>query len=372
MSESSVAAFKNVKPGDDAPKFQLGEVGGKDSVSLDGYFNKSKAIIVVFWSTWSPRSLKELKDLVKVVEEYGEKGVDVIAVNVEKEEPLIEEFNKMNEIKESLKLNYKMLMDKGLEIFYDYGVVAVPSSVLLDGGGVIRKIYDGYPTSTILDMRTDIEVMLGMQEPEKEIVVVKEVIPEELKKAKLHYGIGRKLVERGMCSKAVRELEESAGLDEKFDLPLVLLGEVYELEYQRVRSKAKKKAKLEKACDAFKRAAQRNNENLFAHSGLVRIYSHQGKLKEADEAVKVILKADSNFVTGIVAHGILLQAKGKDKEAIEEFKRALEYNRNMPKVNYLIAKSYKKINDNKNAVLSLKLSFKQLLTKIQRNMAQEK
>jgi tetratricopeptide (TPR) repeat protein len=370
ITGSSVAAFKNVKIGEDAPKFNLKEIDSNESVSLDSYFTENKVTIVIFWSTWSPRSQKQLGEFIKVKSEYGDKGVDIIAVNVEKEEATPEELNKMKEIQKELGVDFKMVLDSGLSIFNDYGVVAVPSTVLLDSEGVIKKTYDGYPTSALLDMKIDIEVMLGIREPEKDVQVAEDKGPKILKKAKLRYGLGRKLIDRGMASKAVRELEKSAEIDKNYDLPLVLLGEVYESEYRRVRKKAKKAEKLDKAIDAFNRAIERNAINLFAYSGLVRVYSTQGKFKEADEAMKTIIKEDSNFVTGIVANGILLQAKGNHDEAIVEFKRALEYNRNLPKVKYLMAKSYEKIEDYENAALSLKESFKQLSTTVQLNMMQ--
>jgi tetratricopeptide (TPR) repeat protein len=372
MDESSVAAFKNVKLGETAPNFTLKEVDGKDSVTLENYYEKNKVIIVAFWATWSPRSINELKDLKKIVKEYGDKGVGVIAVNVEKEEPTDEEYKEMKKIKKTLETGYKLILDSGLSMFHEYGVVAVPSTVILDGAGVIKKIYDGYPTSAILDMRTDVEVMLGLREYEEEVEVVEVKGPKILKAAKLHYGVGRKLMERGMGLKSVNELEKAAKLDKNYDLPLVLLGEVYEAESVRVRSKSKKATNRGKAVDAFSRAIERNDQNLFAYSGLVRVHVRQGDLDKADEVMKTIFKIDSNFITGIIANGILLQAKNKDDEAIKEFKRALEYNRNMPEVYYLMAKSYEKQSNYKESITSLKESFRQLVKKVQLNKLQEK
>jgi peroxiredoxin len=373
MGESSVAAFKNVKLGETAPNFSLKEIDSKTSVTLEEYYEKNEVIIIAFWATWSPRSKNELKDLKNLIKDYGDKGVVVIAVNVEKEEPTSEEFEEMKKIRDTLEADYKLILDSGLAMFNEYGVVAVPSTVILDGAGVIKKIYDGYPTSAILDMRNDVEIMLGLREPEKEVEVVEVKGPKILKTAKLHYGVGRKLVERGMGLRAVNELEKSAKLDENYDLPLVMLGEVYEAASARTRSKSKKSANLEKAADAFDRALKRNDQNLFAYSGLVRVYVQQGDIPKADEAMKNIFDIDPDFITGIIANGILLQAKNKDDEAIKEFTRALEYNRNMPKVYYLMAKSYEKLNKHEESIANLKKSFKQLVTKIQtKNVAKKK
>jgi len=152
-SESSVAAFKNVKLGEDAPKFNLKEIDSEELTSLDSYIEKNKVILVVFWSTWSPRSQQQLGDLKKMRDELGDKGLEIIAVNVEKEEATPEELKTMKDIKTSLSIDFKLLLDAGLSVFQEYGVVAVPSTVVLDSAGVIKKIYDGYPSSALLDIQ---------------------------------------------------------------------------------------------------------------------------------------------------------------------------------------------------------------------------
>ncbi len=371
FGESSVAAFKNVKIGEPAPGFTLSEVGGSESVSLESYYNKNKVTIVVFWATWSPRSRKELSELRKMIKDYGDKGVDVVAVNVEKEEPTAEELAEMNKIKESIAGDFKLLLDNGLNSFREYGVVAVPSTVILDETGAIKRIFDGYASSVYMDMTAEVEIMLGIREPEVEVMVAKVEGPKINKKAKLRYGMGRKLVERGMGLKAVRELEHSARLDEKYDLPLALLGEVYEAEAERVRSKAKKGKNLDLAVDAYKRTLIRNDSNLFAYCGLARVYARQKKFDEAGEALDHAFNIDTGFITCIVSHAILLQERGDHAGAIVEFRKALELNKNLPKVHYLASKSYKSLKQYDKSVASLKESFKQLITTVQLNMAQE-
>ena len=56
----AAAAFKNIQEGMEAPAFRLKDTAGAD-VALEGY-RKEKAVVVVFWATWSDRSIAELKD----------------------------------------------------------------------------------------------------------------------------------------------------------------------------------------------------------------------------------------------------------------------------------------------------------------------
>ena len=46
-------------------------------------YKDAKAVLLIFWATWSQRSLLELEDLKKLEEKYREQGLRILAVNVE-------------------------------------------------------------------------------------------------------------------------------------------------------------------------------------------------------------------------------------------------------------------------------------------------
>jgi len=77
----AAAAFKNIKVGDQALPVQLEDLQGQEH-SLAKY-RESKAVLLFFWATWSQRSLTELADLEKFQAEYSDKGLKILAVNVE-------------------------------------------------------------------------------------------------------------------------------------------------------------------------------------------------------------------------------------------------------------------------------------------------
>ena len=57
----AAAAFKNIKIGDQALPIQLQDLDGQEH-SLAQY-KDAKAVLLVFWATWSQRSVQELGDL---------------------------------------------------------------------------------------------------------------------------------------------------------------------------------------------------------------------------------------------------------------------------------------------------------------------
>ena len=74
------AAFKYIKKGMEVPDITLKTLKGYE-VNLAG-LKGSPASIIVFWATWSARSVPALEEVQKIAEEYGEKGLNVLTVNV--------------------------------------------------------------------------------------------------------------------------------------------------------------------------------------------------------------------------------------------------------------------------------------------------
>lgn len=64
-----------------APDFTLAGTDG-ESYSLSGY--KGKVIIVNFWATWCPPCREEIPDLIKIQKEYGEKGLQIVSISVDR------------------------------------------------------------------------------------------------------------------------------------------------------------------------------------------------------------------------------------------------------------------------------------------------
>ncbi len=223
-SPKAAAAFKNVQTGAEAPAFKLADLSGNE-VSLET-FKGDNAVILVFWATWSGRSLDELRDVQKLVAEYGPKGLKAVAVNVEHEHTTERRPADDPEKAASLNLTFPVLLDKGLDTFRNYGVVAVPSTGTLGRGNVLRDAFNGYPSFVFLELKSQVETLLGMKPVETAVAAKADTSHKPTRPALLNYNLGRRLYAFGMADKAEPKLRAAAAADPAWAAPNVLLGEV--------------------------------------------------------------------------------------------------------------------------------------------------
>ncbi len=236
----AAAAFKNIKVGDQALPVQLQDLEGQEH-SLAEY-RDSKAILLFFWATWSQRSHAELADLAKFHAQYGDKGLQILAVNVENQKIDDEDLRQIRAILEENEISYPVLIDEGLKTYNEWGVIATPTTAIVSGDGVVTFDLSSYPTSGYLDMEQAIQKALGLYvEEEKAAEVEPSYVPK--REAMLHLGLGRRHAEKGFMTKALPELEKAAVADSGWAEPQMYLGYVH----FRMGESEKAGASLEKA-----------------------------------------------------------------------------------------------------------------------------
>lgn len=217
----AAAAFRNLKAGDQALPLEAEDLEGNPHTLAD--YGGSSALLVFFWATWSDHSLKELDDLVKLDRQYGEKGLKIIAVNVENQHLDADDLVRIEKIVREKKVLFPVLVDKGLKTFNEWGVIATPTTALVNREGTVVFELSGYPTAGYLEIDTAIRKELDLfQEEEKAAVKAPGYVPN--RKAMLHFGMGKRLMERGLPSKALPELQEAAEADTHFPDPSIYLG----------------------------------------------------------------------------------------------------------------------------------------------------
>ncbi len=236
----AAAAFKNIKVGDQALPVQLQDLEGQEH-SLAEY-RDSKAILLLFWATWSQRSHAELADLAKFHAQYGDKGLQILAVNVENQKIDDEDLRQIRAVLEENEISYPVLIDEGLKTYNEWGVIATPTTAIVSSDGVVTFDLSSYPTSGYLDMEQAIQKALGLYvEEEKAAEVEPSYVPK--REAMLHLGLGRRHAEKGFMTKALPELEKAAVADSGWAEPQMYLGYVH----FRMGESEKAGASLEKA-----------------------------------------------------------------------------------------------------------------------------
>ena len=110
----------------DVPDFTLRDTNG-NAVTLSSFRGKSP-VLLTFWATWCGYCREEIPRLVKLKEKYGDR-LAVLGIDIE------EPADKVAAMAAKLKVNYPQLLDMDGEVAGAYGVVGVPTLVLIDREG---------------------------------------------------------------------------------------------------------------------------------------------------------------------------------------------------------------------------------------------
>lgn len=332
VSPPSAAAFKNVAEGSEAPSFKLKAPDGSE-VSLDGY-KKEKAVILVFFATWSDRAMAELSDLQKFAAELGPKGLKIVALNVEHEHGSEEDIKSIKEKVAALGISFPVLFDAGLDTYRNYGVVAVPSTAVLGEGGIVRSTLNGYPSFASGEIRAQVEVMLGLRKPETAEVAKVETGHKPVHAALLNYNLGRRLYLTGMSDKAEPKLKAAASADPAWAAPRVMLGEILLMRAKKVRASATE-AKAE-----FEAAITAEPENVVARTGLARVYWRLDSISDSEREIDLALAKNSAYPPAMLLKAAILGKKGKLPDADKLIADALALNPNDPEANAMAGFAY--------------------------------
>ena len=331
-SPKAAAAFKNVQAGAEAPTFKLADLSGNE-VSLES-FKGDNAVILVFWATWSGRSLDELRDVQKLVAEYGPKGLKAVAVNVEHEHTTDEDLRAIRQKAASLGLTFPVLVDKGLDTFRNYGVVAVPSTGTLGRGNILRDAFNGYPSFVFLELKAQVEVLLGMKPKETDVAAKADTSHKPTRPALLNYNLGRRLYAFGMADKAEPKLRAAAAADPAWAAPNVLLGEVL------LSMSKKDPAKMAEAKKAFESAVASEEGNAVARTGLARVYWLSGQPADAEREIDAALKRNGTYTPALLLKAGILARKGDVPGAEKMIREAIELNPLDPQTYALAGRAY--------------------------------
>ncbi|MDF1553923.1 MAG: TlpA disulfide reductase family protein [Deferrisomatales bacterium] len=217
-------AFKRTAVGEDLKAFHLDTVAG-NSLSLSASRGE-KATLVVFWATWNLRSTQLLGDLQQLYAEHGGSGLQILAINAEHAEWQAETLQRVAETVAAEGLTYPVLIDRDLTVYNEYGVVAMPSALLADGGGKILVLQEGYPTAARLELRDQVLIALGVLEapPVEEVATNRERLTDPKVRRKVE--MGRLLLQRRRPSRAVKVLEEAIADDPTYAESYRVLAEV--------------------------------------------------------------------------------------------------------------------------------------------------
>lgn len=112
-----------------APDFKLSTLDNQ-TVILSNY-QGNKKVLLVFWTTWCPSCRDQLGILNDKHQELIEENIEVLAIN--SGEPV----NRVKRFFANEKISYKVLLDEDNTVGWLYGIIGVPTYVLVDKAGEI-------------------------------------------------------------------------------------------------------------------------------------------------------------------------------------------------------------------------------------------
>ena len=330
------AAFKYLHEGMPVPRFQGTDLLSGAEVSSE-QLGEGKVLVVVFWATWSRRSIQELADLARLAARFEGDPVAFLAVNVEGQDLARSEQERIRSLVDSLAPPFPVLVDDGLEIFYRFGVIAVPSTAIVDTTGIMRFGPAGYSLATRDFIVDSIEVLLGRHAPTVSRMARRGYVPQPA--ASRYYQLAVTLSHQRMYERAMEHLERAVATDSGFAAPFALRGDIY------VRTGA-----YDSAVVAYREALARDSLSIQALSGLGEALLRAGRI---DSSLAVLARAvalDSTYTPALLARGMALATVERFSEAIAVLQQARELNPRDPRIVYSLARVARRQGDLPRAV----------------------
>ena len=112
---------------------------------VKGDFNPANAevYVVEFWATWCPPCRKSIPHLTKLQEEFGDDGLTIVGISVDKDSDLVAPFVK----KQGPKMDYTVGIDNRQRTSKTWmkaaGIQGIPAVFIVDREGIIQ--YIGHP-----------------------------------------------------------------------------------------------------------------------------------------------------------------------------------------------------------------------------------
>ncbi len=133
QEKEAATSYGILSEGDTAPDFTASLTDGTVFTLSE---QQGKVVLLNFWATWCGPCVREMPAFEKLHEEYGE-DVAILAVNCMEDEGIVDAF--LDESGYTFPIAY----DTEGDIILKYPSQGIPYTLVIDGEGIIQKIYVG-------------------------------------------------------------------------------------------------------------------------------------------------------------------------------------------------------------------------------------
>jgi thiol-disulfide isomerase/thioredoxin len=144
----------SVGVGETAPDFSLPRLVEGDGQRMALADFRGTVVYVDFWASWCGPCRLSFPQLEVLREEFGPRGFEVLAVNVDEFKPDALLFL------QQIPVSYPVVRDAGGETPATYGVLGMPTGYLIDRQGIVRKVHQGFRKSDGDKLRSEIVELL--------------------------------------------------------------------------------------------------------------------------------------------------------------------------------------------------------------------
>lgn len=114
-----------------------------------------KVMYLDFWASWCPPCAKSFPFLNTMHQQYHDKGLQIIAINLD------EQAKDADNFLSKYPAEFTLASDLSKQCAEDMGVAAMPSSYLIDRKGVIRHIHLGFRAGETQELRDKVMQLLA-------------------------------------------------------------------------------------------------------------------------------------------------------------------------------------------------------------------
>ena len=313
------ATLQGLQVGAEAPDFSLRSTAGETRSFKD--LRGDKLTVVLFWATWSRNSEAALGRMEKLYRKYRDQGLGIIAINADSQEISAESEGAIADIAGRLKLDYPLLLDDQLQTFHDYGIIALPTLVVLSPDRTIRYEMSGFPLMGAEDL---VDFVSATMEGRSTTETVQKAGYQPAPKALHYFNMGRKtLKSRRMVQTAATWFKKAIEADDSFLEPRLSLGRFYLGQQD-----------FAKAAEQFSQVLARDPANAVALCESAMLLARDGKEQAAEVQLEKVLKTETFYTPCYYYLGYLKGKRGALDEALPLFEKAREINRTAPEIYY--------------------------------------
>ncbi|MDD2541236.1 MAG: redoxin domain-containing protein [Desulfuromonadaceae bacterium] len=307
----SSPALHSLEVGMEAPDFALIDLNNNTQTitALKG----GKLTIVFFWATWGDNSRKALQQMQALHQKYKDVGLSVIGINVDRQEVSERTMAKIRDVAASLKITFPLLVDRGLATFNSYGIIAVPSAVIIDKNRIIRHELSGFPLIGADRLKQFVEGVI-----ENKTVPAQPAATgyQPNKKAVRLWNMGMtSLKSERTAPRAIAWFEKAIAADPAFVLPYLSLGTLYYKQHS-----------LTEAKRQFELVLERKPEHVIALCSMGQILLEEGDLQSAEAKLMKAVQVDEAYLPSYYNLGLLKGRQGDVTAALQWFNQAEQLN----------------------------------------------